>query len=463
MKKTISLILALMLCMLVPMSSIAEAADPVAQLAGSYFTYAFTAEGYGDYVYYFHFYEEVPVLGSVFYAGFGNNQMNFAGTYTVEEKEYAYTCHPDRTAATSGVYEEGVAPYTITFYDWTGAVLDSCGYDGSKLYNAMTVISGSGSGPLIYHRDEDPANSKYLTSYEDEVGVNYLSFISPEDETCTVQLSHNGTYVDLMSYIIEGKWEMIAREDGGYDYALTPDDATEKPASISVSTDRMTAVYTDGEGIETELVNMEAGAAALVYVGTGVQPFEAYATEATFVLNMFDDGTCALIMTLFGSEGDLDVGTYTMNEDHSISFEFDKAGDLTAVLNMETFASELTYVLAHDQLGEINVLLTLGRPAVEAEAAVLFSFTGTYTTLDIYDDGTYVFAFESYGLQETGTWAFDAAAYAFTMTQSNGNVLTGSIDGQSHALVVEYTAEANEQLKDTFTCESAVWGTALVK
>ena len=463
MKKTLSLILALCLCALVPLAGLAEDADPDAQLAGNYFTYAFAVEGRGDYVYYFHFYEEVPVLGSVFYAGFANNQNNFAGTYTVEKQDYAYACHPDREGATTGVINEGVAPYTVTFYDWSGHVLDTCGYDGTALYNDMTAIAGSGSGPVVYPKDENPAQSRYLTSYEGETGVNYLSFVAVDDETSTLQLSHNGTYIDLMSYIIEGKWEMIAREDGGYDYALTPDDPAEQLASLSVSVDRKSAVYTDAEGTEYELVNEEANQAALLYIGTGVQTFEALASDAEFSLSMYDDGTAVLDMSLFGSNGRLDEGTYTMNEDHSITFEFDTAGTQTAVLNMETFQSELNYTRTHDQLGEINVILVLGRPEAEAEAAVLFSFTGTFTTLDIYDDNTYVFTFEGYGVKETGTWAFDPAAYAFTMTQGNGNVIAAAIDGETHALGLEYTAEVNEQLKDTFTCEAAVWGAALVK
>lgn len=464
MKKMLVILLLMTLCLGQLVPATAESTNLQAQLAGNYFTYAFVAEGYGEYVYYFHFYDEVPVLGSVFYAGFSNNQMNFAGTYTVEEKEYAYACNPDREAATNDGIVNGTAPYTVTFYDWAGNVLDDCGFDGSILYNDMTTLSASGSSPLYYLKDEAPDQSKYLMSYENEQGVNYLSFVSPEDETCTVQLSHNGTYVDLTSYIIEGKWEMTRREDGGYDYALTPDDNEESPVGLSVSVDQKTAVYTAADGTVMELMNAEADAALLLYTGSASQTIAAMGTDANFILNLYDDGACELVNEIFGNTGVLDSGSYTFNADYSVSFEFEKAGELTAALNMETRSNVLNYKLTHEALGEIDVEIALGKAETpQATPAVLFSFVGGYTALDIYDDGTYQFSFESYGLKETGTWAFDSAAYAFTLTQGNGNVIAATIDGETHALTLEYVAEANEQLKDTFSAEASVWGSALVK
>lgn len=463
MKKVLCLILTLAMCMC--SAAVLAESDPAAQLPGSYFTYAFTAEGYGDYVYYFHFYEEQPVLGSVFYAGFCNNQANFAGTYTVEAAEFAYNCYPDRLTSTQGPdYQiSGVAPYTITFYDWDGNVIDQCGYDGQIIYNDMTVITGSGASPLNYERDADPANSKYVSAYEAEFGMNYLSFVGVEDNTCTLQLSHNGTYVDLMNYYLDGRWEMIAREDGGFDYTLTPADETEQPASVSVSVDKQTAVYTDAEGNTFDMINEQATGPKAVYGGEASQMIESMGTDAAIALTLFDDSSCVMNATVYGSEGELDKGTYTMNADYTITFAFDNAGEITSALNYETYANVLTYTLNHERMGEINVDIAIGKIEEAVPAEVLFSFTGGYTTLDIYDDNTYTFAFESYGLTEQGNWAFDSAAYAFTLTQAGGNVIAASINGDTHALELTYTAEANAQLVDNFTCESSIWGPALTK
>ena len=113
------------------------------------------------------------------------------------------------------------------------------------------------------------------------------------------------------------------------------------------------------------------------------------------------------------------------------------------------------------------MVLLLGRvdaeaPAEEAkeEPKVILSFTGGYTAFDVYDDGTYQFSYEQYGLKETGTWKFEN--YQFSITQGNGNEITASLD-DAYNMSFEYVAEANEQLKDTFTAERGVWGPALAQ
>jgi hypothetical protein len=89
-----------------------------------------------------------------------------------------------------GVPPSGVAPYTITFFDFDGNEIESCGYDGDFLYNDLATIAGSGSGPLKYAHDivED---SEFNDSYDGEIGVKYLEFVSPDDDTATITLSHN--------------------------------------------------------------------------------------------------------------------------------------------------------------------------------------------------------------------------------------------------------------------------------
>ena len=121
--------------------------DPLEMLTSGYYCYKFTEAGYGDFGFFFHFYEEDPVLGSVFYAGLSNNRQNFAGTYTVEEADFAYACYPDRASATDDAVAptEGTAPYTITFYSWDGEELGKCGFDGDYFYNVMDEGSASPS------------------------------------------------------------------------------------------------------------------------------------------------------------------------------------------------------------------------------------------------------------------------------------------------------------------------------
>ena len=99
--------------------------DPMEAITEGYYTYGYEV---GDMLmsYYFHFYEEQPVLGKVFYAGMCMNQINFAGTYDVVEENYDYSCYANREDQEADKKTEGTAPYTVYFYDWDGNELDKC-------------------------------------------------------------------------------------------------------------------------------------------------------------------------------------------------------------------------------------------------------------------------------------------------------------------------------------------------
>ena len=453
MKRIASLILCIALLFSCAMlAAHAEVPSP----AGKYFHYGFTAAGYGDFHHFFHFYEEVPVLGSVFYAGFTNNNNTFAGTYVVEETPIEYSLYADRKAIESGADKlTGTAPYTIIFYDFAGNELDRCGYDGEKLYYDCSTIKGTSCGPTFYYED---AELEYkAAAYDNEVGVTYLSFVADEDDTCTVQLSHNMTYVDLMTFIIEGTWSMEQREDGGYDYTLKPDSSFDPGAVMSVSVDRKTAVYTDEEGNSYTLTNADALGPQLAYIASGDVEIAKYNTTAKLNLEMYDDNSCVMYMDIFGNHSQIDQGKYTMNADYTVDFKFETAGELKATVDMSTFSLVLKYECNHESFGALAADMAISAPEEEvAEAALLLTLNGGFTTLDLYDDGTYAFTFASYNLVEKGTWKIEN--YQFSITQSNENVIYGSLDPTTYALTLEYVAEASEALKDTFTCDAATWG-----
>lgn len=456
MKRLVCLVLCLALALMcATISANAETPSP----AGKYFHYGFTAEGYGDFHHFFHFYEEVPVLGSVFYAGFTNNASVFAGTYKVLDEPCAYSVYENRQAIEAGAAQiEGTAPYTIVFYDFAGGELDRCGYDGEKLFYDCDVINGTSCGPTYYYEDRE---LKYkAAAYDNEVGVTYLSFVADDDDTCTVQLSHNMTYVDLMLFIVEGGWTMIEREDGGYDYALTPDSPYDPAATLSVSADRKTAAYIDDMGEQYAMTNVDELGAKLVYVGSADVEIAAFATTATVSLEMYDDNSCLVFLDIFGNHSKVDQGTYTMNADYSIDFKFETAGALKASVDMSTFSLVLPYKANLEGMGEVAVDLSIVEPAADAPAAqIVLTLNGGYTTLDLYDDGTYAFNFASYNITENGTWKIEN--YQFSLTQSNGTVILGSLDPTSYALTIEYTAEINEALKDSYTCDAQTWGSLM--
>jgi len=253
MKGMRGLILTLFICMAV--SAFAEgnqdgqarstSQDPEVMLTDGFYQYSFFAEGYGNYTYFFHFYKKDPVLGAVYYAGFANNQASFAGTYTVEKKDKAYAVYPDREAKSDGKTKptEGTAPYTITFFDWDGKVVDSCGFDGKAMYNDMKKLTTATGANVVYSYDKGGKTSKNVLAYEGEVGVAYLDFINPYDETATLTLFHNGTYLDMMNMMVEGTWKLTKSGPSGNSIVLTPDEDKSKTVAITVTADKSSAIY----------------------------------------------------------------------------------------------------------------------------------------------------------------------------------------------------------------------------
>ena len=185
------------------------------------------------------------VLGAVYYAGFANNQASFAGTYTVEKKDKAYAVYPDREAKSDGKTKptEGTAPYTITFFDWDGKVVDSCGFDGKAMYNDMKKLTTATGANVVYSYDKGGKTSKSVLAYEGEVGVAYLDFINPYDETATLTLFHNGTYLDMMNMMVEGTWKLTKSGPSGNSIVLTPGEDKSKTVAITVTADKSSASY----------------------------------------------------------------------------------------------------------------------------------------------------------------------------------------------------------------------------
>jgi len=425
--------------------------NPMDALPGSYFAYNFYAEGYGEFTSYFHFYEEDPVLGSVFYFGGTNNQQNIAGTYTVAEEDYDYEVAFGREQD----LETGTVPYTITFYDWEGTELTTLGYDEDYVYNDSEHPNFAiyGASEQAYGV-EDPETSDYVTTFEGEAGVPYLELVDPDDSIATLTLNHNKTYVDLMGeFIVEGTWSIEENASGGYDYTLTPNYSTDTGAVLSVSGDESTISYTPDGGTAVDVVFVEEETVEekeILFSFTGTY------TE----LDLHPDNT----FTFSYEASDIyETGTWDWD---GTTLTLTKSDDevITATIDSETDVMSLTYTaVASDQLvdtftAEASVWQD---PLANSLAEVLFSFSGGYTTLDIYDDGTFVFEFADQDLTEEGTWDWDINTETLTLTQSDDTTIASTIDSESEVMTIEYVAVVSDQLVDTFTAEASVWQAAL--
>lgn len=339
--------------------AVSVSGDPIERITQGYYTYSYPVEGMDDMVCFFHFYEEQPVLGSVFYASYAWNQIVFAGTYTVEEAEHDYACYPDREAQTEegAVPEEGTAPYTITFYDFDGNELDSCAYDGEVLYGDMETISGMGGENSRFLFDAQGEASPYYGTYEGEKGISYLDFVAEEEETSTLSLYHNATYMDLVNMMVEGSWTMEETEEG-YAFTLTPESESDTGAILTVSADKMSAVYTPDGGEAVAMINASQSGPAAAMELTGTTPIPGQEIEADLIGKLYDDGTCVLSASAFGTEIELDAGTWEMAEDgYTVNFVFDKAGEISSTVGEG--GAQIAYAQSGSPMGDVDAVLTI--------------------------------------------------------------------------------------------------------
>ena len=320
-KKIAALVLSIALCLSLVSFAVAE---DVPNLANSYYSYGYDV-GTMFMNYYIHFYDEIPGLGKVFHAGMCMDQICFDGTYEVLAEERAYNVALDRPASEAGSLTEGTAPYTIVFYDFDGNELDRCAMDAEHIYNDMTAITGVGGGNCALILDTDPENSKFASQYAAEPAVAFLSLVSPDDDTATLDLKVNGKYDDLVVLFVEGTYAMNADQTV---ITLTPDSDSDPGATVTRNEDgTYTYVSTDGD----EVILAEVKGLEVSYAFKGQIPVPGMdGTNADFICNLYSDSTVQLYADFMGNKMDVDKGTYEIDmTTYSFVIHFENAGDLT--------------------------------------------------------------------------------------------------------------------------------------
>lgn len=87
-----------------------------------------------------------------------------------------------------------------------------------------------------------------------------------------------------------------------------------------------------------------------------------------------------------------------------------------------------------------------------AELIVIPSDDGA-TSFTLYDDGSYRFYFESYQVEDLGTYTYDAATSTLTITDANGTETVSTADGDN--LVFHYAYSQSADLTGDFTVAAA--------
>ncbi len=321
-KKIVALLLSLALCL-----SMTAFAEEVPNVANSYYSYGYDVGFWMDY--FIHFYDEIPGLGKVFYAGFCLNQITFSGTYEILPEARDYACWPDR--ATSQAAGEGAeiptgnAPYTIVFYDFDGNEIDRCAMDAEHIYNDMKNLTGVGGENSTLNLDTDPENSKFAADYASEQAVTLLSLVNPEDDTATLDLKVNGKYDDLVVLFVEGTYAM--NEDQSK-IVLTPSSDSDPGATVTKNEDG-TYTYVSDDGDEVTLVEVKG--LEVAYTLKGQIPVPGMeGTMADFICSLYSDNTVLLYADFMGNKMEVDKGTYEIDmTTYSFIFHFENAGDLT--------------------------------------------------------------------------------------------------------------------------------------
>lgn len=273
----------------------------------------------------FHEKDEVVEGKSIFYAQFVSNAL--AGYYTVEEKAYDYTgswatkddfnereTHPEKALS-------GSSKYTVTLTSFSGDNYGVIGYEDGKLYNVKidhTFASMGFSAGYIYNQKDD--NNK------EETGVTLYSFVDTANEDHTLQILHNGSYIDGVSFTsdVTGTWKVSA--DGSV-YTLTPDEDSvsdgAKGGTFTLNADGLSGTLAvDGKNFALGQPKQE-GKPFMTFSGEKKDVDMGYGMKADFEVtadllsNLDMTLTITSIMTVSGNKVRTPLeltGTYTVDE-----------------------------------------------------------------------------------------------------------------------------------------------------
>ncbi|MBQ4426432.1 MAG: hypothetical protein II881_01590 [Oscillospiraceae bacterium] len=314
------------------------------------------------------------------------------GTYTYEEGVLtvtnpngdSFTAEGDPMALhyVTAVSEQLAGDYTIPAAAFDFAPASEGGFD------AFTVVSDDGGTKLTVNPD-----GTYVFAFE-SYGIEDPGTWSTIDGK-TVFVNANGLEMPLEG----GKLHYVS----GVSEQLTGDFTFEMPASggAASSFDAFTVVSDDGGTKLT--VNPD---------GTYVFAFESYGIE--------DPGTWSTVdgKTVFVNANGLEMALEGGKLHYVSGVSEQLTGDFTFEMPASGGAAAEPYTVPSD------------------DGATTITFNG---------DGTYMFEFASYGVQDAGTYAFDGAT--LTVINSTGLEMTTS-DGKLH-----YISGVSEQLTGDFTLD----------
>ena len=190
----------------------------------------------------------------------------------------------------------------------------------------------------------------------------------------------------------------------------------------------------------------EAELIQAVAISEPVEVFAVTSDDEATTITFYDDGSYRFFFEAYQVE---DIGTWTYD------------GETLIVVNangVEASASgsplKLHYVTAVSEQLTGDYTIDFAAPAESAdsqpkEATAVYAITSddAATTITFYDDGSYRFFFESYNVEDIGTWTYDGE----TLTLVNANGAEASASGSP--LKLHYVTAVSEQLTGDYTID----------
>ncbi len=183
--------------------------------------------------------------------------------------------------------------------------------------------------------------------------------------------------------------------------------------------------------------------------GTATGGLTIISDDGATTMTFYADGTYLFAFESYGIE---DAGTYTYEGGVLTLTDANGAqtaaeGDPLALHYVSAVSEQLTGDFTIPA-ADLSTLLSGGGESETGEGLTVASDDGA-TTMTFYADGTYLFAFASYGIEDAGTYVYEGGV--LTLTDANGAQTTAEGD----PLALHYVSTVSEQLTGDFTIPAA--------
>ena len=363
---------------------------------------------------------------------------------SVEESVYTISFNQNNNNATD------MPDYQFLCTDMGGLVKAD-----SRMYVDVTLTL-DGNGGYTLFTDAYVMDSGNRAVIGDTTGVGMIlttnaegTYVENADGTVTTSVPVHAVFemeTDTYSAQIKSAFNLNVNgnsEDGVYDSNDEPTVFNFIPETVWILSGSDIVTYynpggerENGEESEETEENVDTASAETLTVAS-----DDGSTSMTFN----PDGTYLFAFEAFGVE---DPGTYTY-----------EGGKLTItnangnIVEAEGDPLKLHYVSAvNEQLigdftvaaADLEALLDHAVPANEAEPVTVTSEDGG-TTMTFNPDGTYLFAFEAYGVEDPGTYTYEGGK--LTITNANGD----TVEAEGDPVKLHYVSSMSNQLTGDFS------------